>query len=342
MKEHIAVGWHKLFLDPEGNIWGCGDNSRAQLGIEPYVYDIPTPVQLSVPAQIVSIYANSYQSYFIDTEGSVWVCGSNACGMLGFPPKRSTIYSPTKVENLPAIRKIHTAVSCTIFQDYESVLWVCGKSNIFSCDTYMPTPHKLDLVVKSASIVENSVNWLLDEEGILTKLIKAQNSTISLHRQTDKRYVAMTSTHPHILLLDEEGNVWRYEDNECQQYGLPVTNRGYSLFRILNIPAMQDIKTGEDLSVFLDVDGCVWTLGSNTEGRLGRATNKVLNNVPKMVAGLPKICKIYCGNTIVAVDEAGEIWVPVKSSTTPGFNRPLNYPTIALERKMATKSARNV
>ena len=339
--EYCAVGRHEIFLDSEGNIWGSGDNSCAQLGQEPYLLDISEPVQLSIPAEIVSVYAASYQSYFVDTEGSVWTCGSNPFGMLGFPAKRSTIYKATKIENLPAIRKIYTSILCTIFQDYDGVLWICGKCAVFSCETHVPTPFKLDVIAKDLCIVENSVSWLLDEEGTLMSLSRCPGS-VSLHRQTDRRYVAMTRTYSHNLLLDEDGNVWGYGSNLYGQCGNPRNSYG-SLqaqhVQVAGIPVIQDIKTGEDFSVLLDIDGCVWTFGS--ADRLGRWAFTQDVHIPKKVEGLPKIRKIYCGFTIVAVDEEGSIWL-LKTARKAMFFKPLGYPTVAVERKIATKSARNV
>src|SRR3990167_9170228 len=74
----------------------------------------------------------------------------------------------------------------------------------------------------------------------------------------------------HSLFLDFEGNVWATVEVTVEVNGVPFSERLAT--RIVKIPTTfvaQSIACGSNHSYILDVDGCVWSCGTNGFGQLG-------------------------------------------------------------------------
>jgi len=83
----VAVGKkHNLLLTEEGKVYSYGSNSYGELGQGNTDYNFHTEVQDITPAGtvVVSVYADDYRSYFIDSTGKFYAFGDNYNGALGF------------------------------------------------------------------------------------------------------------------------------------------------------------------------------------------------------------------------------------------------------------------
>ncbi len=119
----------------------------------------------------------------------------------------------------------------------------------------------------------------------------------------------------HFMILKQDGSVWTWGDNTYGQLGSnrsstensPVAVQKSDGNRLFNII---DISAGGNHSVALDLQGFVWTWGSNWRGQLGRTTsfqdsnpeiinNKQMGEIIAIAAG---------GNHTLAVDRNGEVW----------------------------------
>jgi len=101
----LAVGSnHCLALDTGGTVWVWGSDSSNQLGmdLDGYVIDTPTALELkdrkdNITNAFKDIAACDNSSMFVDTDGKVWVAGSNSYGQLGTSSSR--IKTPVTVES---------------------------------------------------------------------------------------------------------------------------------------------------------------------------------------------------------------------------------------------------
>ena len=80
----VAVGsTHTLFIDEDGYLWACGDNTYGQLGIGSYRSgNILFPTKISDKTW-KCVAAGRRHSLAIDTDGYLWAWGSHNSGQLG-------------------------------------------------------------------------------------------------------------------------------------------------------------------------------------------------------------------------------------------------------------------
>ncbi len=90
----VSGGHFSLVLDNKGRVFGWGDSTYSELGIEPAVGGF---VELKFPAKISKISAGERHSLFLDSNGVVYSLGDNACGQCGVP-RVIRVNSPTVVQ----------------------------------------------------------------------------------------------------------------------------------------------------------------------------------------------------------------------------------------------------
>lgn len=96
---HIAcAGCYSLALLEDGSVWGCGSNSRGQLGSKHIGMKLPTPLKLDLPPHVTAIATGTYHSLFSFKDGSVWGCGDNGSGQLGVGFFAQEGIPPTKLQ----------------------------------------------------------------------------------------------------------------------------------------------------------------------------------------------------------------------------------------------------
>ena len=123
---------HSLFTTPEGVVWACGWNYFGQIGAGE-VYNLSTPTVIKgLPDNISVATGGFYHSIFIESNGSVWVCGNNTHSQLGLVlPENAdrNIKRVLKLNNIPPIIFACGGQYHTLLLDEEGKVWACG-SNI--------------------------------------------------------------------------------------------------------------------------------------------------------------------------------------------------------------------
>lgn len=72
---------HTLFLTGKGELYGCGDNRDARLGIHNQKDKVFVPSRIDVDNQISDISASDF-SVAVSSEGDMYVWGSTPSGMV--------------------------------------------------------------------------------------------------------------------------------------------------------------------------------------------------------------------------------------------------------------------
>lgn len=293
----IAAGSnHSLFLDTEANVWVTGRNYRGQLGLsDELCRSVPTKIKGMPPIKIVAAGRNSL---FIDIEDNVWVTEPNDYGILRH-------WDIVKKNISPEIKNIATESDHSLFIDIEGKLWNAGR-DYYGQSGYINVHRKIPTMVvgippiKSVA-TESNHSLFLDTEGNVWNTGNNFEACLGLDNDVEIVRVSIqlagmppiqavaTGGGGHNLYLDIEGNVWGNGTNHYGQLGLNNLNDNIpSPTKIEGLPPIQAVATGENHSLFLDINGNVWATGFNQFGQLGLGD---YNNrqIPTKIEGMPTI-----------------------------------------------------
>ncbi|WP_170300401.1 RCC1 domain-containing protein [Myxococcus fulvus] len=215
---------HVLAVKSDSTVWTWGMKDP---GIESYYVE---PVQVAGLTGVVDVAAGTNSSYAIKSNGTVWSWGENTHGQLGDGTKQRRP-NPILVPGL-------TGVS-TLAAGATHVLALRGDGSIWS--------------------------WGSNYKGELGDGVPMNTATPALVQDANVTgALAVAAGHSHSLLLQSDGTVWSWGDNEAGQLG-----DGTRVRRIVpaQVPTLQDITAiaaAGQRSLALRVDGTVWAWGKNT------------------------------------------------------------------------------
>lgn len=127
-KNIISIGCglaHTIFLEDNGKAYGCGLNIDSQLGLLDEIIDTPTIIPISNP--IGSIACKNKSTLCLDTDGSIWVFGSDGFGEIGSSTLEDIVQFPCKLNNIETpVQMIVPDFTHTIVRDVNGRYWGFG------------------------------------------------------------------------------------------------------------------------------------------------------------------------------------------------------------------------
>src|SRR3990167_8356574 len=274
-------------------------------------------------------------SLFLDPLGSVWSCGSNQNGELGFSLlRKSTVYLQSvhstnthqKINNLPPIISISAGDCFSLFVDANGSVWSCGhngKGQLGLGDKYdRNIPEQITNLPKiKSSIALGNSSIYLDCEGSVWTCGYNEKGQLGLGDTKNRNKAekiqglpaikSMAGGRYHSLFLDEQGNVWVCGANQNGELGMGHTTQINSPQKNNNLSGIVAVGGGENYSVFLDNAGNIYTCGWNKYGQLGLGDTED-RHTPQKVNNIPPMYIVPCCNTadgyLQIVDEAGRVW----------------------------------
>ena len=132
-------GSNSIALDEKGNIWTWGSNSSGQLGNgeSGYSKNVVTPTQITNGIQYTKISGGS-SCLALDSEGNIWVWGSNTAGELG-DGTGANVTQPKKLELGIKVKEI---VAGSFILDENGYMWSTG-TGASGRNTFYPTFQKM-------------------------------------------------------------------------------------------------------------------------------------------------------------------------------------------------------
>ena len=126
IKEIYCGGYHTFILKNDGTLWGCGDNSKGQLGLGDITKKTTFTQITTNTDNIKEIYCGGSHTFILENDGALWGCGDNSYGQLslGDTTNRTTFTQITT--NTDDIKSIYCDSHYTLILKNDGTLWSCG------------------------------------------------------------------------------------------------------------------------------------------------------------------------------------------------------------------------
>ena len=245
----VSAGqYHSMALRSDGTVWTWGRNIERQLG------GLYGPVGLTArdryrlrPRQVPGVYnviaieAGRLHSVALDEAGYVWTWGHNSDNQLG---RAGNVGTPTIVPGVYNIVAIAARGDFTMALDANGNVWGWGRDE-----------GRIGHDLRPASRMTEPVLVLTENGEPLSDIIKIEAGA------------------NHSIAMARDGSLWSWGLNAHGQVGSGATStREARAVRVSvqgDIRYIKSITLGNNYTTVVDVNGNVWSWGSNLAGALG-------------------------------------------------------------------------
>ncbi|MBN2443184.1 MAG: hypothetical protein JXJ04_17620 [Spirochaetales bacterium] len=283
-----------FFVTSQGALWGCGYNSRGQLGDG-------TTGHKAFPVQILSggvqkVSAGMSHTLILMNDGSLLGCGSGERGILGLGDLSSYAVTPVEIMS-SGVRDISAGGAFSLILKDDNTLWVCGINFHgqlglgHTDDVLTPT-----LVMENVSQINAGWNH--------STVIKSDGSLWTTGQNSDGELGNGEFIDSYVFTKVIAGNVVeaaagsnftlaRLSNNTLVGVGANTqgqlgndyfTNTTTFISIDVNVYA---INTGALHTLYLKEDGTLWGCGAGSQGQLGEpSTAYIYNPIVVMESGV--------------------------------------------------------
>lgn len=276
-----------------------------------------------IKMNIKQVDLGSFHTMILETDGSLWACGTNSDGQLG-DGTFIDCYTPKQI--MTDVAKVAAGYAHTMILKTNGSLWACG-ANPFGelADGTTTLSKKPKHVMNDVADVAAGfrLTMFLKNDGSLWacgsnyrgQLGDGTTDDFYTPKQIMTNVEKMAIGYRHTLILKKDGSLWTCGGNTYGQLGDGTTTDRSTYKQIMT--GVADIAAGNNHTIILKTDGSLWTCGQNKYGQLadGTTTNrytpkKVMDNVTTMSAG-------YYQTIILKND--GSLWFSGENWALPNF-----------------------
>ncbi|MBK8268940.1 MAG: hypothetical protein IPK83_11805 [Planctomycetes bacterium] len=233
----ISAGGYEtsMALDADGKVWTWGGNYYGQIG-DPMSPGRLEPAQVPGLSCVVAISMGGYSAAAVTADGRLWTWGYNGYGELGLGVTGSWYTSPQLVPGLTDVVEVECGWSHIIARRSDGTVWCCGNN-------------------ASGQLGDGTFN--------------NRNTFGQVPGLTDVISVKAGALHSLALQSDRTPWTWGY-DGFGQLGRTTLPGNSAVPVRPANPQRARSLDGGYYNSLFVDMDGVIWTCGYWGYGALGR------------------------------------------------------------------------
>ena len=260
----------------------------------------------------------------ISDDNIVYSFGYNSCGQLGLGHNEEKILVPTPIPNLRGIKQISCGFDFTVCVDHEGFMWsfgfnICGQLGTGDTIKYN-IPQKIQDIPPVQSVCCGGAHTFIitmdknlwgcgyNEQGQLC--IGNHENQKKLQKTSLSNIIQVSAGDFHSLFQNSKGEIYGCGNNKNGELGQGLNNDSNTeACHIPNLPPnIIQFCCGSYHSLFLDIEGNVFSVGFNEVGCLGLGHYTNQNELQK-IENIPSIKVISCvGSSSYLLDFGGNIW----------------------------------
>ena len=261
IKDISAGSNHTFAIDNSNNAWAWGGNGRGQLGVGGSTSFTHTPMpvleSVGVPFPDVQAISSGWRhSLILKNDSSLWAMGDNSSGQLGNNTTDSSshlyptaVRNPTDTADLTGVVAIASGDyhNLAIMNDGKILAW--GRNN-------------------DGQLGDDSTN-----QQSLPVYVKTSGGSDFVIPNFPDPIISISGGNGFSLVLDGNGNVWAWGDNDLQSLGIGFTTDVYTPVQVLGeggvglLSDISSISAGKDKqSLAIKTDNSItWKWGRSDE-----------------------------------------------------------------------------
>jgi alpha-tubulin suppressor-like RCC1 family protein len=283
---------HAMALQTPGTLWAIGGNgSRGQLGNNTTGVNTSSPVQVGALTTWVQVACGYKNSGAIQSNGTLWMCGYNADGVLGIgnTASVSTFVQVGSISNWASVSI--GSVNFAMAIQSTGTLWSWGNNSkgqlgLNTISANILTPVQVGSL-STWTQVSTGYNLFAAIKNDGTLWVCGYNSGLSLGLNTDTNYSSpvqvgalsywtqvsasnfQAANFSSMAAVQSNGTLWAWGANVFGQLGLN-TSTGYSSpVQVGTLTNWTRAVAGAGSTIFIQ-SGLLWNCGYNDQGQLGQ------------------------------------------------------------------------
>ena len=269
----------------------------------------------------------SEHSLILKNDGTLWGCGNNGFGNLGFGDTNNRITFAQITTNVNDVKSVYCGWNHTFILKNDGTLWGCGNNGngqLGLGDTnYRYTFTQVTTNINDIKSVYCGKNhtFILKNDGTLWGCGNNKYGQLGLGDTSSRTTFTQVTTNAdnvksvycgynHTIILKNDGTLWGCGYNGYGNLGLgDTTNRNTFTQITTNADNIKEIYCGSEHTFILKNDGTLCGCGYNGHGELGLGDNTNRNTFTQVTTNVNDIKQVYCGgyhNLILEND--GTLW----------------------------------
>jgi len=332
----VACGYeHTLAIRSDNTLWAWGYNGNAQLG-DGTTTNRTSPVQITSYNDWTQVACGKVVAYFfghsvaIRDNGTLWACGLNNYGQLGFGVDGTTCWQMSPPRQIGTDTD-WTQVACGgaytlgIRSSSGNTLWAWGYRRFgqlgFGWNEFRISPVKIGSDTTwsqaagayrhSLAIQSNGTLWAWGNNGSGrlgdgTTTQRTSPVQIGSSATTWSQVACYTF---HSLGIQSDGTLWAWGGNSHGQLGDGTTTLRTSPVQIgSSSTTWSQVACGRTHSLGIQRDGTLWAWGDNYYGQLGDGTT-TRRTSPVQIGSGSDWSQVACGSShSLAIQSDGTLW----------------------------------